>query len=188
MATIEHSTLSTGELHEPKGAATASAGQVYVANGGGSGVWTPADSHIAGYIAFDSATPAYQHSTTTSDTVLNPTFTVASSKNFTGTSSPNARLVYNGSASVYGMATFMASVKQASGSSKNIEIALFKNGTEIAGTRSIMTIASGEWATLALSTIFALATNDYIEVFIKADSAHTTDFAGAKLSINCFPG
>ena len=188
MATIEHSTLTTGELHEPKGAAGASAGQVYVANGAGSGVWTPADSHIAGYIAFDATTPAYQHSTTTSDTVLDPTFSVASSKNFTGVTSPNARLVYQGSADVYGMIAFVASVKQSSGTNKELEIAISKNGVEVAGTRSIMTINTAYWITYATSTILSLSTDDYIEVLIKADAAHTTDFAGAKLLIQCFPG
>src|SRR6056297_3164219 len=178
MATIEHSTLSTGELHEPKGAPTASAGQVYVADGSGSRTWTPADSHIAGYIAFDATTPAYQHPTTTSDTALDPTFTVASSKNFSGASSPNARLVYDGTETVYGSLHFVASVKQASGGDRDLEIALFKNGTEMNGTRSIMSIESGTWGTFALNSITSLSTNDYIEVFIKADSAHTTDFAG----------
>jgi len=188
MPTIEHSTLTTGELHEPKGAASATSGEVYVADGSGSGAWTPADSHIAGYIAFDATTPAYQHSTTTSDTVLDPTFTVASSKNFSGGTSPNARLVYTGTETVYGAMHFVASVKQASGGDRELELALFKNGTELNGTRSIMTIESGKWGTFALNSITSLSTDDYIEVFIKADSAHTTDFAGAKLAIQCFPG
>lgn len=40
MATIQHSTLSTGEIHEPKGASGASAGEVYVSDGAASGSWT----------------------------------------------------------------------------------------------------------------------------------------------------
>lgn len=36
----EHNTLTGSQLHEPKGAATATAGQVYVADGAGSGTWT----------------------------------------------------------------------------------------------------------------------------------------------------
>lgn len=40
MATIEHSALTTGELHEPKGIASASSKQVYIADGTGSGTWT----------------------------------------------------------------------------------------------------------------------------------------------------
>lgn len=39
--TIEHSTLTGSDLHEPKGVAGASAQDVYIANGVGSGVWAP---------------------------------------------------------------------------------------------------------------------------------------------------
>ena len=39
MPNIEHSSLTAAELHEPKGVATASAGDVYVADGAGSGSW-----------------------------------------------------------------------------------------------------------------------------------------------------
>lgn len=39
MANVLHSALTSGDLHEPKGIASASANQVYVANGAGSGTW-----------------------------------------------------------------------------------------------------------------------------------------------------
>lgn len=39
MANINHSTLTDPKLHEPKGISTATLGQVYVANGSGSGTW-----------------------------------------------------------------------------------------------------------------------------------------------------
>ncbi len=38
--TVQHSALTGAELHEPKGAAAASANTVYVATGSGSGAWT----------------------------------------------------------------------------------------------------------------------------------------------------
>jgi hypothetical protein len=44
MATINHKDIPDGERHEPKGVSTATAGQVYVASGSGSGVWTNPDS------------------------------------------------------------------------------------------------------------------------------------------------
>ena len=37
---VEHSTLTGSDLHEPKGASSASTGQIYIANGSGSGTWT----------------------------------------------------------------------------------------------------------------------------------------------------
>jgi hypothetical protein len=41
-----HSALTGAELHEPKGVAAATSGQVYVANGAGSGTWTTIDSTL----------------------------------------------------------------------------------------------------------------------------------------------
>ena len=39
MVNVRHRTLTGADLHEPKGADTASSEDVYVANGSGSGVW-----------------------------------------------------------------------------------------------------------------------------------------------------
>jgi hypothetical protein len=44
MANVNHSTLTDPYLHEPKGVSTASYGQVYMANGSGSGAWTAKES------------------------------------------------------------------------------------------------------------------------------------------------
>lgn len=46
MASVNHSTLTDPYLHEPKGVASASSGNVYVANGAGSGVWTAKETLI----------------------------------------------------------------------------------------------------------------------------------------------
>ena len=40
MADLEHKNIADPNIHEPKGAAGASAGQIYVADGAGGGVWT----------------------------------------------------------------------------------------------------------------------------------------------------
>lgn len=40
MVNKAHSTLTGSDLHEPKGIASATAGQVYISNGSGSGTWT----------------------------------------------------------------------------------------------------------------------------------------------------
>ena len=40
MANVQHSSLTDPNLHEPKGASTAAASTVYMANGSGSGSWT----------------------------------------------------------------------------------------------------------------------------------------------------
>jgi hypothetical protein len=43
MANVQHSSLTDPNLHEPKGIAAASANQLYLSNGSGSGVWTNAN-------------------------------------------------------------------------------------------------------------------------------------------------
>lgn len=40
MANVPHNQLTGADLHEPKGVATATVGQVYIADGAGSGDWT----------------------------------------------------------------------------------------------------------------------------------------------------
>ena len=52
--TVQHSALTGAELHEPKGAAAASANTVYVATGAGSGAWTSFTTWLLATIA---ATP-----------------------------------------------------------------------------------------------------------------------------------
>jgi hypothetical protein len=42
MANVQHSTLTDPNLHEPKGASSASANQLYLSDGSGSGTWTNA--------------------------------------------------------------------------------------------------------------------------------------------------
>lgn len=37
---VEHSTITDPDIHEPKGVAAANSGDIYVANGAGSGNWT----------------------------------------------------------------------------------------------------------------------------------------------------
>ena len=51
--TIQHAALTGADLHEPKGITTATAGQVYVADGSGSGDWTDPLSDINNLNAFD---------------------------------------------------------------------------------------------------------------------------------------
>lgn len=67
MPDIEHSAISDPYIHEPKGVAAASAGEVYIADGAGSGEWrildftdidvtvpsSASDTGTAGNIAYD---------------------------------------------------------------------------------------------------------------------------------------
>jgi hypothetical protein len=184
---IEHDSITDPEIHEPKGISTATSNKVYISDGAGSGDWIPIQAHIGAYIAFDASTPAYQHITTTSNTVLNPTFAVANNTGFTGTTSPNARIIYSGTEDVLAEMSLILSPKQSSGTKKDVEWAIYKNGTEVAGTRCILTTSSSEWKNVSLNSMLELSTNDYIEIFTKANASCTVDYAGAFFTIDATP-
>lgn len=186
MANINHSTLSDPYLHEPKGISSALAGQIYVSDGAGSGDWVECKRNFNGYLTFSPSSP-YAHSTTTSDTVLNPSFNVATNNGFTGLSSPNARVRYDGVEDIIASLAARFSVKHSSGLSKDIELVFYKNGVEILGSRMIVTTAASEWKLISILADTALSTNDYIEVLIKADAAATINFASGILVIVGMP-
>jgi len=186
MANVNHSALSDPYLHEPKGASTANAGEVYIANGAGSGNWTQNHRHVGGHLTFSTGSP-YAHSTTTSDTVLNPTFILVDNNGFSGVASPNARIQYDGAEVISAAVTGTFSVQQASGTSRQVQLVFYKNGVELTGSRVIATAVSGEWHQVTVAFNTTLAANDYIEVFTKADSAATINYASGYLRITGVP-
>jgi len=183
MANVNHSTLTDPYLHEPKGIGSAGTGTVYVADGAGSGTWLEKTRFIGAYIPFDSATPAYQHSCTTSDTILDPSFSVADSNGFSGEAVPNARVKYTGTETIDVQIIFTISAKQVSGGDKDIEWSLWKNGVELGGSRVVRTTPSGSWGSSSVYSFTELVTNDYLEVKVKAEANCTIDVASAFMSI-----
>ena len=186
MANVNHSTLTDPYLHEPKGIASAGAGNIYVSDGAGSGDWTKGHAHINGYLPFDAVTPAYTHSVLTGFTVLNPTFSVNNADGFTGTSSPNARLEYTDSNNLTAFCTFTFNFKNSSGTDRDLEMVFYKNGTAT-DAHLIATAVSGQWRTATLSETLSLSVNDYIEIFVKGDAAFTLEVASASLIIHGVP-
>ena len=69
MANIEHSSLTSSELHEPKGAATAAAGKVYVTDGAGSGSWKTM--YTSGFEDFNHSGAAQTLTSGVADKMLN---------------------------------------------------------------------------------------------------------------------
>ena len=187
MANVNHSTLTDPYLHEPKGVAAATNGSIYIANGSGSGSWTKAHSHINGYLPFDAVGPAYTHSVTTGYTAINPTFSTTLADGFTGSATPNARLIYTGSNTITAQCNFTFNFKQASGSSADLELVYYKNGSVMNGGHIIVTANSGEWKSASLNDMTSLSTNDYVEIFVKGSTSFTLQVASASLIINGAP-
>ena len=184
MANVNHSSLTDPYLHEPKGASTATAGEVYIANGAGSGSWTELSRYVSGFVDFSAVSPyAYQHSVTTAYTALNPTFSLEGTNGFTASGTPNARLVYTGAETIKGPINFTFNYKNDSGTSKDLELVFYKNGAVMNGGHIIVTASSGSWESATLTDFATLSTNDYVEVFVKGSAAFTLDVASATLTI-----
>lgn len=184
MANVEHSTLTGSALHEPKGAATANSGEVYVADGSGSGVWKPIHRHVAASTTFSATSPyAYLLDTDAVDKFLS--FPVASSDThgFTVLTTPNLRFRYDDTAGINSLINVTMSTTQVSGPSHDVEWALFKNGIEIAGSRTIRTISSGGWGSISVTGLVDVVQNDYIEIKTKAD-VNNVDVAYANVYIS----
>ena len=182
MANVNHNTLSDPYLHEPKGVAAALAGQVYLADGAASGDWVYDHRQVGGYLTYSTGSP-YAHAATTSDSVLNPTLTLVGNSGFTGLTSPNTRIRYDGTNSIVAFITATFSIQQASGTGKDVELVFYKNGSELTGSRVLITSTTSEWHNVTLAFNTTLATNDYIEVFSKISSAATVNYAAGYIRI-----
>jgi hypothetical protein len=124
---------------------------------------------------------------TTSFTALNPTFAISTNNGFTGLSSPNARLRYDGTETITAFVQFTLAFKNNSGSDKDLEIEIYKNGSSFNGAHTIATAVSGSWNSVTLPDVGPLETDDYIEVFVKGSAAFTLDLASASLTITGVP-
>lgn len=194
MPTIQHSAIPDGQRHEPKGISTATANQVYVANGSASGSWAKAGPQsLAGissngsagqFITVDGAgnfvlaaaahgscyfynigTP-YTLTYPSTFTKLAPT-TVATGSPTLITEGTNARLTYTGAAGVDLDVVFGLSLDQASGADRDIEVALYKNGSVVNGSNAIATTESGKKIIISCHSDVTMAQNDYLEVYAK---------------------
>ena len=187
MANVEHSSLTGSSLHEPKGAAAANSGEVYVSNGSGSGTWQPIHSHASVATNFSVTSPTYAYNLDTDIAEKFVDFTPSQTHvdGFTVVTSPNLRIVNDNTETVHGYISFVISAGKESGVNRNVEWALFKSGTEIAGSRTIRTLGTNdEWGSMSVQAMTTLVENDYIEIKSKASADDTpVIYANLQLSI-----
>ena len=191
MANVSHASLTGANLHEPKGVAAATANKVYVSNGSGSGTWQKlsppqlsglstngaANQVLAvdgsgnfqligsphGQIHFYNLASPYTLTYPASYTKLAPT-TVASGVPSDFTEATTARLTYTGTDTVPMSITYSISVDQSAASSRNIVVAVFKNGVLDNG-RSVSTVTKDVISTMTGTNTVNAATNDYFELY-----------------------
>ena len=98
-------------------------------------------------------------------------------------SSPNARLKYTGTADIDASVNFTMSFKNNSGTSRDLEVTFYKNGSPLNGGHTITTALSGEWKVLTLTDIGNFVTDDYLEVFVKGSASFSLLVAAASLTV-----
>lgn len=180
--TTNHASLTDPEIHEPKNVSTATSGQVYTADGSGSGSWQKQFKYIGVGSSYSTASP-YVHTLSTTDSVLNPTVGVINSSQFTLLSSPNMRLRYDGVEALKGHCTLNFSFRQSDGADRDVQWLLVKNGVPLTGSRMIATCPSAKWVVGSLAYDVSLTTNDYLEVYASSSSGFNSDYAKLYLSI-----
>lgn len=188
MANVNHSTLTDPYLHEPKGVSTASSGDVYIADGVGSGSWKQPKQFISGHYTFSTASP-YSQSITTSDAQLTGIFNVIDSNGFNVTLFPSTTTYYyyEGSDDIHARVHASFSIKQASGGDRQIELVFAKNTTVIPGSRVVVTSTSGDWHHVTLNWHEDIISTDDLRVYVRADSACTVEFASGFFEVEGTP-
>ena len=164
MANISHKNLPNAQLHECKGASAASAGQVSVANGAGASSYKYINPH--GAVSFVNIASPLTITYPSAFTKVQPT-TTAAGNSVQFTEANTARLTYTGSDNVVGKVVANLSVDQSIGADRDIEIAIYKNGSIITNSNIITTSPSGMKQLITSVALVSLATNDYLECYIK---------------------
>ena len=98
-------------------------------------------------------------------------------------SSPNARLKYTDTADIVASVNFTLSFKNNSGTSRDLEVTFYKNGSLLNGGHTIATATSGEWKVLTVTDIGEFSTDDYLEVFVKGSASFSLLVAAASLTV-----
>lgn len=179
---VDHATLTDPELHEPKGASTATSGKVYTADGSGSGAWTKPFKYANVATDYSVGSP-YVYSATTSETVLNPTVNNLSLSQFTVQTSPNFRLRYDGVETLFGKIFLNVSYTHAAGGDRDLEFVAYKSGVVLGRSRVIRTTPNNYYNTITLVSDTTLTTNDYIEFFGRGSASHTVNIVKLYASV-----
>lgn len=165
---VEHVNITDPEIHEPKGVAAASVGQVYVADGAASGSWRYIPHSQCYYSNIGTGTTI---TTPTSYTLIGPTTTGdANPRDFTHNSAN--RLTYTGATSIDVAIHVTISFKHSTGSGQDCYFAIYKNGTLVTGTEMVASADSANYQSVSMTGHAELATNDYIEVYCKVASGN----------------
>ena len=202
MATLEHATLTDPNLHDLKGVASASNGELPVATSGAT-VWKKATESsidttagvaksfliadgaggsswqmlaMGGITNFNAAGVALTSGSnlTTTPWKVDVATTASSSMEFTG--SATGRLTYTGTKTRHFHIAGDICTSHSAGADRDVIYEIYKNGVAVPNSRKIRTSSSGSIGSIALHYDFTMAQNDYIEVYVYTTSGNATAF------------
>lgn len=165
---IEHNVITDPDIHEPKGVAAASDGQIYIADGAGSGDWRFLPHS---YFYYDNIGTGTTITAPTAYTKVGPT-TVGDASPHEFTHSGTGRLTYTGTATIDVSIHSTITMKHSAGAGVDCYFQIFKNGAGVSGGQAVFTADSANYKVVTLSLHTSLSTNDYVEVFTKASSGN----------------
>lgn len=174
MPDIQHNVLAGSELHEPKGIAGASSGEVYIADGVGSGAWSSADSTITHGNLYSIDTDAVSISGigTTAKKLEGFSHDGPSS----GVTPANASdQMTIGSAGNYYVNFSISFSTTATADAGTYEFRVRVDGAEtVIGLRREMS-GSNDTGSGSASGLLVLAANEVVTVYVESDEAGNTD-------------
>lgn len=160
---VAHASLPNADLHECKGASTATVGKTIIANGT-TATFKYANPHGAVYYSDVGVGTTITYPSVA--TKIAPT-TVASGTNVEYTEATTARLTYTGADTMDTRIIANINFSQSVGANRDILFTLYKNGSAILGSIGMIT------ATSAIKNHYSLvydvanvATNDYFEIYV----------------------
>lgn len=160
-----HASLAEADLHECKGASTATVGKTIIASGAGAATFKYGNPHGGVYYSDIGVGTTLTYPSAYAKVV--PT-TVASGMAIEFTEATTARLTYTGTDSLDCRIIANVGFSQSVGAARDIQFALYKNGSIIAGSEQVSTTTSAVKNHVSILWDAAnLATNDYIEVYCK---------------------
>ena len=170
MANVQHSALTDPNIHEPKGVSSASSGQVYVANGSGSGSWTYTSGHAYGELFIDAGVTSQTLPASSATAKLNPTgeWTTNGNKNIT-LSAANGTITVQ-QAGEYQLTFYISftTASIASGATYNFHYAV--NGTPSTRKITVSKNTSGADKLSVSATGFAsLSASDVVSIYVGGD-------------------
>lgn len=177
MADVEHNALTDPELHEPKGAAAATAGQVYVADGAGSGAFQGIGiSYSQGFLNGNSTVTTISGTGAGNEVRVNTGGSWSDvpglSNNFSA--DVNGRITYDGTKDIFALVNFTFSINQGSAAAKVYTFQVAVNGTVVPSSLMEVSTDGTNDDYVTGHSIVNLTNGDYVEIYVRNDT-DTTD-------------